>query len=509
MNASVLRIALAAGAALLSTPAAAIPEGPAPNTAEWLARETANYAHVLEADAELVAQPDYLLIWTLRGSSNHLDWLQRAIDDPSWLSPLSGNTAVTPVAATWGAVATGDPTRYPDAGGPNGRVFYEQEAEVIPVVFYDEGCARISGRVWAPRGAKAGDRLPGVVIQNGSIQASETLYWWMAQPLVRAGYVVMTFDPRGQGRSDLQTPTLQQGGNFNTAVFSDGFTHIVDFFRSTPVAPYPNNLHCAGTYPTEVTAFNPFHDRIDAERLGVTGHSAGAFGISAVQGYPGERFAFPDARGNNPIDVIVAWDSLQFSAETPPRVPAMGQTSEYLVAAPPHVVAPDPEGHKGAYAGWVAAGVPVYQFTVAGSTHFDWSLLPGFPASSWCPDISTGSCSGGWGQPMIVHYTQAWLDRWLKQPGEPGYDDADARLLDDASWCSRYSVYSRAGRDFRDRGGKQHQSEDIRADCVAGKIDTPAAHGTDGNAGGGAMGWLGLLLGAVLAGRRRVGALLN
>ena len=31
--------------------------------------------------------------------------------------------------------------------------------------------------------------------------------WWFSQALVRAGYVVLTFDPRGQGRSDQQTPT--------------------------------------------------------------------------------------------------------------------------------------------------------------------------------------------------------------------------------------------------------------------------------------------------------------
>src|SRR6185503_2066303 len=97
----------------------------------------------------------------------------RATADPSWVGPPSGNSSVSPLSATWGTLATGDPTRYPDSQGPNGVSFYETEAEVVPVVFYDGGCARISGRVWAPRGWQPGDAtLPGVVVENGSIQAT-------------------------------------------------------------------------------------------------------------------------------------------------------------------------------------------------------------------------------------------------------------------------------------------------------------------------------------------------
>ena len=40
-------------------------------------------------------------------------------------------------------------------------------------------------------------------------------------------------------------------------------------------------------------------------------------------------------------------------------------------------------------------------------------------------------CVGNWGLGVFEHYTVAWFDRWLKRPGESGYADADARLLDD------------------------------------------------------------------------------
>lgn len=151
-----------AGLLLISASGAAfaIPEGPEPNTPAWFQREALNYAHVAEAPIEEAASVEFLTLWTLRGITNHNDWLMRALNDPSWLSPLSGNTAVTPVAATWGAVATGDPTRYPDAEGSNGRMFYENEAEVTPVVFYDDGCARISGACGHPRARRRATAFP-------------------------------------------------------------------------------------------------------------------------------------------------------------------------------------------------------------------------------------------------------------------------------------------------------------------------------------------------------------
>lgn len=511
----------ALAAVLVSGSVLAIPEGPEAGTPEWRTREADNYAKTTEAPNEQANNPNFAVTWNLRSTSNRNEWTARATSDPSWVGYPSGNSPNTPAGAMWSSVATSDPTRYFDAVGPNGANFYENEAEVITVVFYDAGCSRVSARLWRPRSWKSGDpTLPGVVIQNGSIQASQTMYWWMAQRLVREGYVAMTFDPRGQGRSDLQTPDGAQGGNVNSDVFFSGMVNTIDFFRSSLVAPYPHNLTCAGTYPTEVAPFNPFFQMIDPERLGIAGHSLGAQGISSVQGYAGDAFEFPDRTGGNPVDVLVAWDALRLDPEAPPRVPAMGQTSEYGIGGAAKNSAPDPEGHKVAYLGYADAGVPAYQFTIQGSTHFEWSLIPNFPTTSWCPDMSSGSCLGGWGVTMAEHYTLAWLDRWLKKSGEPGYADADARLLGDAAehGCQKFSFYSRSARKFTDRGGKPHESSDIRADCLAGKVDTaapapvltgapasaPAATPSakdNGRFGGAAFGGLALLL--ALAFRRR------
>jgi hypothetical protein len=179
----------------------------------------------------------------------------------------------------------------------------------------------------------------------------------------------------------------------------------------------------------------------------------------------------------------------------------MGQTSEYGIAGLARLSPPDPEGHKGAYAQWAAAGVPVYQFTIQGSTHFEWSLIPAFPATSWCPETREGRCEGGWARPMAEHYSVAWLDRWLKRAGEPGYDDADARLLADAAWQPRLSFYSRSARQYPARNGHQIACEDLRAGCPQDLKAIADSRGDGGSGGGVLGGWLLAVL--MLAGLRR------
>src|SRR3954453_13318808 len=70
--------------------------------------------------------------------------------------------------------------------------------------------ALITGDVFAPlpgahdpyTGRALRPPYPGVVITTGSIQGSERMYWWLAQDLAERGYLVMTYDVQGQGRSE-------------------------------------------------------------------------------------------------------------------------------------------------------------------------------------------------------------------------------------------------------------------------------------------------------------------
>ena len=476
----------------------------------WTECETTNFARTLEAPVEQLSVP-FLRRFIDQSLINLGEFAERSIADPSWLLSLSLNESlfplslslnspVTPLCATYGLPCTGDPFRYKEAEGPDGRLFYESEADVTDVVFYDRQCARLSGKMWIPKGASSNNKVPTIVITNGSVQAPQTAYTWAAQELVRAGYAVLTYDPRGQGRSDLFTPLLQQGGNLNPKVFWEGQVDAIDFFRSTPDKPYPHRESCEEGGAASALEFNPEWFRIDHSRLGIAGHSLGAIGVSVVQGYgaPGAEPWPGLIDEENPVDAVVAWDSLitpsgdglttasNLLLPAPlydvlllaitqgtlpnfaPRVPAMSIFADYGFAPLPYLTPPDPEGGKVAFNAWRSAGVPVYALAFQGTTHFDFSLLPLFPASSWCPDVTPQACVGGWGRPSITHYTVAWFDRWLKVPGETGYSDADLRLIDDArvGGADRMSFHYHSARSYPDRLGGTQECGNIRKGCV-------------------------------------------
>lgn len=459
-------------------------------SAEWTACEQANFAKTGEGPAEF-ANADFQAAFQAQSTRNQLSWSTRAAQDPSWLFPQSGNTALLPLCTTWSSQCVGDPFQYPEATGSTGADFYANEAEVIPVVFYDQDCARISGRVWKPRNVNG--PLPGIVIQNGSVQAPETIYWWAAQAFVRAGYLVMTFDPRGQGRSDQQTPEQppQQGSNANPVVFWEGLVNAIDFFRSSANRPYPHNETCLGTYPTVVVNSNPFIADLDLARLGIAGHSLGGTGVSVVQSYGAEGAEpWPGLMDTeNPVDAVVAWDGIfnpdngqpgnaggnlttpgGSQGDTPaviPQFPIMGQNGEYGLTPAPFTEPPELDALTANFRRWQAANVPAYEFTPQGSTHYDFSPLPTFPTTSWCPNPEQGFCDGGWANAQLRHYSVAWFDRWLKLPGEAGFADADARLLDDDGPQGRNKLSFRyqSARDYPDRDGRRQLCTDIRAGC--------------------------------------------
>ena len=98
----------------------------------------------------------------------------------------------------------------------------------------DEGRARRSG--------------PGIVITNGSVQAPEQLYWFAAQTLAKAGYVVLTSDPQGQGQSDGRGEAPDENEGFpaqsDGRPFFDGTRDALDFFLSTPTSIYKPRTSC-------------------------------------------------------------------------------------------------------------------------------------------------------------------------------------------------------------------------------------------------------------------------
>ncbi len=429
----------------------------------WTQCEAENFARTAEAPAEQSANAEFLALWGAQSQANVLEYEQRNLSDPYWNS--QGN-----VCASWGNNCLGDPYRYPGTDA-----WYDTVGGFTPVNFYDAEGARLSGRVWAPLNPPAGKTYPAVVIINGSVQAPEPLYWWAAQLLVSNGYLVMTFDPRGQGRSDNQTPDGQQGSNANSVVFRRNLIDAIDFFFSSPVQPYPHNL--AGAPGPEAdqnlastTAFNPIHALLDRDRLGIAGHSLGATGVSVVQGESNWQGALHDS---NPVKAMVAWDNLMLASsldgiDVIPRVPAMGQSGDYFLAPAPYTQPPGEDKNAG-FDLWRDTGVDSFQVNIQGGTHYEWSLLHQFPASSWeggrIISADGSELGDGWGNVIAQYYTLAWFDRYLKLPGEAGYEDADVRLLNDGLLRERFSWYFPSKRSYHGRDGALHGCENIALGC--------------------------------------------
>lgn len=283
-----------------------------------------------------------------------------------------------------------------------------------PIRFANRNGAIIEGNLWLGRaGAEAvarGERLPGIVLQTGSVQAPERWYMWAAQVLAAHGYLVLTTDVQGQGRSDLMGargphafdgfPAQDQGH------FVEDLTDALDFMVSTGAAPYrPRTVHGTTRHNAAVAKgtadrANPHAAALDASRIGIVGHSLGAASVSVVQQ--------TDPR----VDAIVAWDGL--SANVTPKVPALGMSADYLIVPTPNLSDPDPATKGRAVARWAQAGVDAMEVVIRGGSHFEWSYAPNL-----LPATLRGIDAAAW-------YTTAWFDRYVK-----GDASADDRLLTD------------------------------------------------------------------------------
>ncbi len=357
-----------------------------------------------------------------------------------------------------------------------------------PLLFTTRSGATISGHVWRTAGGPA--KRPGIVITTGSVQAPETLYWGFAATLAKAGYVVLTYDVQGQGRSDTygEGDDEQEGVPFQQpANFVDGAENSLDFFLSTPSDPFEPQASCgtdtshADKHQRRVdaglnAAFNPFWEYVDQERIGVAGQSLGAAAVS----YYGQV----DQR----VDAIVAWDNLRGAGESPsecassPRPdstitkPALGVSNDYGITQTPFTADPDPEGKTAAFQDYKATSVDSMQVNVRGGTHFEAAFIPG----SFTP-VPLGSATLR-GYDLASWYTTAWFDKYVRCPGEADpaacEADADERLLsdrwrDDApgkavdanSDANVFSFYFRSRFDFVDAGGSERICDDMRSGC--------------------------------------------
>lgn len=343
------------------------------------------------------------------------------------------------------------------------------------VTFVARNGSVYSGHLWATKAGPA--KRPLAVIVNGSVQAPEELYYFAAFTLAQAGYVVATYDPQGQGRSDqvgagrdvLEGVHSQVAGN----TFFDGPQDMIDFALSTPAKPYvPRKSRGGNSHEDKQksrvaagqAAFNPLWSLVDPSRIGLAGHSFGARGISCT------------GQADPRVDAIVAWDNLGLPdcsnlTDAPAAVkitkPALGMSADYGLVASKKSSAPEPLSRSQASLAYSKAGVDTGQINIRGGTHYEFSFI----ASSSFPATLRGADLTAW-------YTLAWFDKYVK--GDKG---ADARLLTDRWRGDRlgavvdldkdgnlFSFYLPSRLDVRS-GGKRVVCEDLRAGCKALKAD--------------------------------------
>jgi len=261
----------------------------------------------------------------------------------------------------------GDPFRAPYRwAGKRGR--YEQ------ITYTDRDGNTWPATLFGPRDTGGGP-YPGVLLVCHACfplpQTTENvgLWYWAAESLAEAGYVVLY---------------ATVGGNSVPRTVD-----ATDFFTATPTAP------------TSRGEFNPWYAQLDRNRLGIVGHS-GAAGVALTVGHSDPRY-----------DAIVAWDpaaSATFTDVTP-RIPTMIQVADYTLRAGP---VPSPEkpipapGSKYSFFDTIrAAGVDVMQIAPRASTHLDWTHFAG--ANPFGPSIAHGI----YGEMVATYYTLAWLDRYV------------------------------------------------------------------------------------------------
>lgn len=329
-----------------------------------------------------------------------------------WLSnlgtQLSGLSAGR-VYATLGSLLPGANVGDPETYGA---------LPAVEVDFASRTGAQLHGRLWYD--GRPGPH-PGIVITPGSIQSPAVGYHWAAQSLARAGYLVLTFDPQGQGESETfghapgnPLPTLD-GVPFQQAPnFIDGTVDALRFLLSTPGAPYvPGGwddadvaAHRSGPAGAGLSWANPLAGVLDAANVGLAGHSLGGSAVSVVQqcSDAADRWQHvPACMGRAyPIRAVVGWDRLSAGGGIVPVVPGMDQQADgYFMFPELALTSPSPNLHLHTRNAYAAAGVDSYAITVRGGTHCEWSWIPAICAAT------------GYGLAAVDHYTRLWFDRYL------------------------------------------------------------------------------------------------
>jgi dienelactone hydrolase len=261
----------------------------------------------------------------------------------------------------------------------------------------------------------SGKRFPGVVFNDG-LASIQQHYYWIAEHLVAQGYIVVTYDPAGQGRSegnamDLFGFTLpaRPCGLAGSCVDVQDMTRWFTGGSIKRIAD--DGARVASRKDPAKNARNSVLPILDTARIGMTGHSMG--GISTISYVR----ALGDGKGvdGRPLPWIKAASPLMGALPTT-RAPVPMQIITGDYDGSPTTVVPgllgvelneNGEGigyHtiKKMYDNLLATKErgPLSLLVVEGASHEDFADQP--------PILNTG-----WSLGLAGWYTTAWFDCWV------------------------------------------------------------------------------------------------
>lgn len=474
-------------------------------SADWTNCEVNNYANTLQNTTQHVDLTAGILQAT---TAYQADRLALLLNDPGRQVLANSCTGI--------ATCPIDPRvqNWKDKGGV-----------VKPVTFTARTGATLSGHVWATK--DGADSRPGVVFINGSVIGFEQIYWYVAQTLARAGFIVMTFDEQGAGMSDqlgeapdqLEAPLAgtpianiittdglaNNGLGGNALPFYDGGEDAINFFLSTPDHPYEpvpsrtsNTSHAAKQNSRVETglnpAFNPLWAQLDSSRIGVSGHSYGAEAASWLVQMD-DRLTTAVALDQLCIPTIPSPDEVTAVTQTPvaspngvpmpavygigtpcfgapyttkPEItkPALNITSDYALAPAPYLNAPGAGLKSEPSTIYSEAGVDSASIVVRSGTHYEYNDVPvAIPATLRGID-------------MVTWYTVAWFKKYLQHDIEGDImllsdrwrNDAATAQVDSAGDPNLLSWHYFSRMDITLPDGSRFLCEDLREGC-ADQID--------------------------------------
>jgi pimeloyl-ACP methyl ester carboxylesterase len=360
-------------------------------------------------------------------------------DSTGRLQDQLSNPEYWPLRESQSDSTNADPYRAPERWAP-GR------GRVLAAHYANRYGAMISAHLWAPRQV-AKRAYPALIFINGAGDAEEE-YWAFAQDLAEHGYVVMTFDPQGSGRSDSapnpkstycdpngswrnpqemgvrehgdcagqndngvdstvgQVPAVADivvGGHTG----KQGTPDVQDIYDKLS----PNYVFGAfDAYRWMASSANAWRKQIDFTHVGVMGHSLGAYAAAMVaNGDPLHRF-----RAGIALDAYA-----HLAHGVTPRVPTLYEQSEQELVSGPRLAAPPPtalHATRQDYAAFVARGIDSMYVVLRASNHSEFAYTG--------PDLPAPASRAG--QRVASYFALAWLDRRLADSSRRRA--ADARL---------------------------------------------------------------------------------